>query len=225
MVHHLGNLPPGTQVELAEMPEVSAVLIRANECRAVVRLAKPEREVEFTDGDGNTRTFRTKSGQTTSWSPETLVRVSTAPTLFPTEDTMSKKTTKTPKAPETATKTPAAPKSDRKAKGEVPAAKDAKPEAKEAKKSRVNKEKAKPAAEKTDRGMSALDAAAKVLAESGTPMNAKEMIEAMSAKGYWTSPGGKTPHATLYAAIIKEIAVKGAGSRFQKTERGKFGLA
>ncbi len=33
--------------------------------------------------------------------------------------------------------------------------------------------------------MSALDAAAKVLAETKTAMNAKEMIEAMAAKSYW----------------------------------------
>ena len=45
--------------------------------------------------------------------------------------------------------------------------------------------------------MSGLDAAAKVLAEHGEPMNAKEMIAAAEAKGYWKSPGGKTPHATL----------------------------
>jgi hypothetical protein len=32
-------------------------------------------------------------------------------------------------------------------------------------------------------------------------MNCKEMIEAMAAKGYWTTPGGKTPHATLYTAV------------------------
>ena len=38
------------------------------------------------------------------------------------------------------------------------------------------------------------------------PMRAKEMIAAMEAKGLWTSPGGKTPEATLYAAIIREIA-------------------
>ena len=46
--------------------------------------------------------------------------------------------------------------------------------------------------------MSGLDAAAKVLEESGQPMNAKEMVEAAEAKGYWKSPGGKTPHATVY---------------------------
>jgi hypothetical protein len=70
-----------------------------------------------------------------------------------------------------------------------------------------------------------LDAAAKVLEESGQPMTAKEMIEAAEAKGYWKSPGGKTPHATVYSAIIREIAVKGGESRFRKSERGKFAHA
>jgi hypothetical protein len=70
--------------------------------------------------------------------------------------------------------------------------------------------------------MSAIDAAAKVLADSKQPMNAKELIEAMSAKGLWTSPGGATPHATLYSAIIRELRVKGKEARFTKTERGKF---
>jgi hypothetical protein len=36
------------------------------------------------------------------------------------------------------------------------------------------------------------------------------------------SPGGKTPHATLYSAIIREISLKGKESRFVKKERGKF---
>lgn len=70
--------------------------------------------------------------------------------------------------------------------------------------------------------MSALDAAAKVLAEAKAPMTTKEMIEAMATKKYWTSPGGKTPHATLYAAILREIGTKGKDARFKKTERGKF---
>ncbi|MDP1799337.1 MAG: winged helix-turn-helix domain-containing protein [Planctomycetaceae bacterium] len=77
---------------------------------------------------------------------------------------------------------------------------------------------------KSDRKLSALDAAAKVLSESGEPMTAKAMIEVMAAKGYWTSPGGQTPHATLYAAIIREINVKGTESRFAKVERGQFAL-
>jgi len=69
---------------------------------------------------------------------------------------------------------------------------------------------------------SALDAAAKVLAEEGRPMTCKEMIGALAIKGYWTSPGGKTPDATLYSAILREIDTKGAEARFVKTERGKF---
>lgn len=73
--------------------------------------------------------------------------------------------------------------------------------------------------------MSGLDAAAKVLQEAGGPMTAKEMVEAAQSKGYWKSPGGKTPHATLYSAIIREIDSKGAESRFRKTERGKFAHA
>ena len=80
---------------------------------------------------------------------------------------------------------------------------------------------AKPAAEKK---IGAIDAAAKLLAETGHPMTCREMIDAMAAKGYWTSPGGKTPQATLYSAILREIATKGAQARFKKTERGKFAL-
>ena len=57
--------------------------------------------------------------------------------------------------------------------------------------------------------LSALDAAAKVLGQKKKPMSAKELIEAMSAKGYWKSPGGKTPHATLYSAMLREINTKG----------------
>ena len=72
--------------------------------------------------------------------------------------------------------------------------------------------------------LSAIDAAAKVLAEANAPMNAKQMIEAMSDKGYWTSPGGKTPHATLYSAILREITVRGDAARFKKTQRGHFAV-
>src|SRR5271166_3593066 len=71
--------------------------------------------------------------------------------------------------------------------------------------------------------LSALDAAAQILAESGQPMNTREMIETLAAKKLWTSPGGKTPHATLYSAILREISEKGKDARFVKTERGKFG--
>lgn len=73
--------------------------------------------------------------------------------------------------------------------------------------------------------MSQMAAAERVLAEAGEPMNCKAMVEAMGAKGYWSSPGGKTPAATLYAAILREINAKGANARFQKTDRGLFALA
>lgn len=70
--------------------------------------------------------------------------------------------------------------------------------------------------------LSALDAASKVLAESDRPLRALDMIEVMHAQGLWSSPGGKTPEATLYAAITREIAAKGTDARFQKVDRGMF---
>jgi len=85
--------------------------------------------------------------------------------------------------------------------------------------------KPKRVARKTDgdqpKRLSALAAAHKVLSEATEPLNVQQMIEAMATKGYWTSPGGKTPHATLYSAILRELA-KGDASRFVKTERGRF---
>lgn len=79
----------------------------------------------------------------------------------------------------------------------------------------------KPAKAKAKK-LSALDAAAQVLAGNGGAMNTKEMIEAMAAQKLWESPNGKTPAATLYAAILREVTTKGTGSRFQKTEPGQF---
>ena len=89
------------------------------------------------------------------------------------------------------------------------------------------KKKAKKRAAKTKKGKegkrrTALDAAARVLAESGQAMSCGALIAAMATKGYWTSPAGKTPSATLYAAMAREIKVKGAEARFRKSERGKF---
>jgi len=73
--------------------------------------------------------------------------------------------------------------------------------------------------------LSALDAAAKVLGETRLAMTCREIVEAMAAKGYWTSPGGATPWSTLNAAIAREIALKGKESRFAKPECGKFARA
>jgi len=69
---------------------------------------------------------------------------------------------------------------------------------------------------------SALDAAALVLRESGQPLSCPELIEQMAAKGYWTSPKGKTPSSTLYAALAREVQLKGKAARFVKTGPGRF---
>ena len=72
-----------------------------------------------------------------------------------------------------------------------------------------------------DGTMSGLDAAAKILVDAGGALNCKAMVEQAIAKGYW-KPGGKTPAATMYAAILREIQKKGDASRFVKAERGMF---
>jgi hypothetical protein len=71
---------------------------------------------------------------------------------------------------------------------------------------------------------SALDAAAQVLVKAGKPMRAQELIAAMTEQGLWSSPAGKTPHATLHAAITREIGAKGKEARFTKADRGLFEL-
>jgi|WetSurMetagenome_2_1015567.scaffolds.fasta_scaffold111374_1 hypothetical protein len=68
---------------------------------------------------------------------------------------------------------------------------------------------------------SLLDLAAEVLKKADKPMGCKEMVEAVLAGGKWSTKG-KTPAATLYSAIIREIADRTRGSRFKKVERGQF---
>ena len=87
--------------------------------------------------------------------------------------------------------------------------------AKEAKPKKVDR-KQKP------KRVSALDAAAQVLAEVEKPMRAQELIAAMAEQGLWSSPAGKTPHATLYAAMLREVGAKGEAARFKKVDRGLF---
>src|SRR5262245_50401089 len=86
-----------------------------------------------------------------------------------------------------------------------------KPAAKQPAKKAKKAAKAKP--EPKPKKLSALDAAAKVLGDSGEAMTSKEMIEAMAKKGLWTSPAGKTPHSALYSAILRELNTKAKGSR------------
>jgi hypothetical protein len=205
-------LKPGTRFRLAEMPEVTGVLLKANECRAVVRLDRPERDVEFTDHEGQPRHFKSRGTHVTSWAPTTVVEPVGFETLDDEENDMSKTATKTKKSAK-ATRTNA--KAIEKTLVNDPALGLATKEAKAARKPKASK----PA--KTDGKLSCLDAAAKVLADKKEPMTTKEMIEAMAAKKLWSSPNGQTPAATLYSAILRELS-KGKESRFKKTERGKF---
>jgi hypothetical protein len=71
--------------------------------------------------------------------------------------------------------------------------------------------------------MSQLQAAIAVLKNARKPMNCREMLEAMEAQKLWSSPGGKTPHATLYASILRDIE-RGTDARFAKVDRGLFAL-
>ena len=76
------------------------------------------------------------------------------------------------------------------------------------------------------------DAAAKVLSEKKEPMSTAEMIEAMATKGYWKSPGGKTPvprpafpaAGALEPPTCLELG-KRKDSRFKKIGRGRFTLS
>ncbi len=72
--------------------------------------------------------------------------------------------------------------------------------------------------------VSALDAAAQVLSMSEEPMGAQALIAAMAEQVLWKSPAGKTPHATLYAAMMREARDKGTASRFRKVDRGLFSI-
>ena len=129
---------------------------------------------------------------------------------------MSKKTTKTGKSTKTAL--------PRAAKAVKPTVQKAAKPAVETK-AAAGKKPTKANGETKPKRVSAIDAAARLLAEVGKPMGCKEMIEQMAAKGYWKSAKGKTPDATLYSAIIRELKAKGKQARFKKTDRGMFGAA
>jgi hypothetical protein len=72
-------------------------------------------------------------------------------------------------------------------------------------------------------GMSALDAAQKVLAEIGMALTVRQITELIVDKGYCPNLKGKTPHLTISSSLQREIANKGAESRFYKGGKGLFG--
>jgi len=71
---------------------------------------------------------------------------------------------------------------------------------------------------------SGLDAAAQVLADADEPLSVKEIVALMLGRKLWQT-SGKTPSATIYAAMTREIAAKGDAARFRKVGRGRFELA
>ena len=82
------------------------------------------------------------------------------------------------------------------------------------------------APEVKEKKMGLVSAAIQILKDgANTPMNVREMVEQVTAKGLWSpARGGKTPAASLYASIFREIKQKGEASRFIQPERGKFAL-
>lgn len=88
------------------------------------------------------------------------------------------------------------------------------------------KSKGKTKAVKAPKGkLSALDAAHVVLRGRKSPLNAQELVATMEAKGLWQSPVGKTPAATVSAAINRHIEKHGEESRFTKPDKGLFAAA
>jgi hypothetical protein len=82
----------------------------------------------------------------------------------------------------------------------------------------ANSEKAAP------KRMSGLDAAARVLAESKEPLGCAEICARILKRKLWAT-NGKTPAATLNAAMLREVKAKGKESRFRKAGRGLFAAA
>jgi hypothetical protein len=101
--------------------------------------------------------------------------------------------------------------------GDKQTVKVAPPEPKPEPKPRTKKAKPEPKPKK----VSALEAAAKVLATTGEPMTTKGMIEAMTERGLWTSPAARRRRRRS-TAILREVATKGTKARFRKTAPGHF---
>jgi len=72
--------------------------------------------------------------------------------------------------------------------------------------------------------LSQIQAAIRVLEKANEPLNCQTMVEQMAKQRLWKSPGGQTPAATLYAAILRDIQKQGKQARFKKVDRGLFTL-
>ncbi len=141
-----------------------------------------------------------------------------APSVDPTATTPTEATEAAPVATVETAPSEAAP-----VEGTPPEAAPAQPKAKKVKAPPVESLRVERKVEKP-RKPSGLDAAAQVLKEAGTPLSCQTIVETMLAKGLWTT-NGKTPAATIYSAMLREIDGKPGESRFVKAGRGTFALA
>lgn len=108
----------------------------------------------------------------------------------------------------------------------APKSKDSKPatsKKKVVKKTPSKKSEQTKTAKSSNNKLSLLDAAVEVLKKQ-SPLTCRQLIERMTEAELWKSETGKTPANTLHAALSKEIRVKGDESRFEKVDRGQFGL-
>jgi len=87
----------------------------------------------------------------------------------------------------------------------------------------------KPASDSSGKGgkpkgkMSMLDAAAEILKTAKEPLCCKDICRSIFEKKLAES-SGRTPHATISAAMGREIKVLGKNSRFRRADRGRFEL-
>jgi len=71
--------------------------------------------------------------------------------------------------------------------------------------------------------MNAIEAAIEVLRKVGTPLRFEELTKRMISSGLWSTKG-KTPAATVNAAITVNIKKKGEASPFVRVTAGTYGL-
>lgn len=93
----------------------------------------------------------------------------------------------------------------------------------EERKSRQDERPKSPASGRAKGKMSMLDAAAEVLKDAKEPTCCKQIVTEILARKLATSEG-RTPHATLSAAMGREITKLGKAARFRRVDRGMYEL-
>ncbi|GHV09747.1 hypothetical protein AGMMS50229_20360 [Campylobacterota bacterium] len=71
-------------------------------------------------------------------------------------------------------------------------------------------------------GLSGIDAAHKVLLEIGTPLNVRQIADAIRERGYAPNLNGKTPQSTISSSIQREMKCKPGESRFYRAGKGLY---